>query len=225
MEWHKFDHSDSWAQALTSKISATLQHSIDASGQAHLAVSGGKSPIPFFNMLSQAPIDWDRVRVSLVDERFVAPSNNDSNEHLVRTHLLINRAAQARFQGLVCDPRDLRASVARANNNTEKITLAVLGMGDDGHTASLFPGAAQLSEALDPGQEQRYIAITPVDAPYERISMTLRALLQVQGLILTISGKHKQEIFQKAVHAATPALPISYLIAQKGVPLDVYWFA
>lgn len=225
MEWHAFDHSDSWAQALAGKISATLQQSVDVSGWAHLAVSGGKSPIPFFNLLSKAAIDWGRVRISLVDERFIAPSNADSNEHLARTHLLVNRAAQAQFQGLVCDPGDLRKSIARANENTEEITLAILGMGEDGHTASLFPGAPQLPEALDAGREQRYIAITPVDAPYERISMTLRALLQAQGLILAISGKHKQEVFQRAAHAATPTLPISYLIAQNGVPLDVYWFA
>ena len=97
-------------------------------------------------------------------------------------------------------------------------------MGEDGHTASLFPGAPQLGRALDGARGDRYVHVSPPKAPYERISMSLNALMRAGGLALYISGPAKRRVYETAAaQAATPALPVSYLIAQQEVPLDVYW--
>lgn len=223
--WHPFDNQETYLAELTIHITTLLQKAVAQQGCAGLAVSGGKSPIPLFQRLSQTDIPWEKIHITLVDERFVAPTNPDSNEYLVRHHLLTNLASKARFTGLVSDPADLDKCVEQANKQAHDITLAILGMGDDGHTASLFPDAPQLAQALDTSQPERYLHVSPPAAPYERISMTLAAIQQSKHLMLAIAGQHKHDIFQQAAQHTTPALPVSYLIAQTGAPLDVYWHA
>ena len=191
--------------------------------RAGLALSGGRSPILLFERLSHEDIPWHRVAISLVDDRYVPIDHEDSNEALVRRHLLQNNAKAADFTGLVGDAKDIARSVALANQLNAPIDVAVLGMGDDGHTASLFPHAAQLPQALDPNQTSRYVHITPPTAPHERISMTLAAILAAGHLILPIAGEHKRAVLREAQRGVTPALPVSYVAAQAGVPLDVYW--
>lgn len=221
--WHEFDSAADSVDAQSRQIAQLLSSALDHAPRAGLAVSGGRSPVPLFERLSHEDIPWHKVAISLVDDRYVPVMHEDSNEALVRRYLLQNRASAASFTGLVGDADDIARSVQRANGLTARIDVAVLGMGDDGHTASLFPGAAQLPQALDPQQVHRYVHITPPAAPHERISMTLAALLAVGHLILPIAGEHKRKVLRKAQEAATPALPVSYVAAQHGVPLDVYW--
>lgn len=223
--WHAFDTQEVYLAELVNKVSTILARAVAEQGKAGLAVSGGKSPIALFQRLNQVELPWQNIHITLVDERMVAPTSPDSNEHLVRQHLLVNRAAGARFSGLVSDPNNVEHCVEHANKQTHAISLAIFGMGDDGHTASLFPNAPQLPLALDAGQPQRYLHISPPTAPHERISMTLSAILKTQHLILAIAGEHKRHVFQQAAQRASPALPVSYLIAQTGVPLDAYWHA
>ncbi len=223
--WQSFDNQESYLAQLVNDISVLLKKAVVAQGSAGLAVSGGKSPIPLFEQLSQADLPWENIHVTLVDERFVAPDNPDSNEYLARTYLLKNRASRARFTGLITDPANLARCVEHANRQTGSITLALLGMGDDGHTASLFPNAPQLPQALDTSRPQRYLHVSPPAAPYERISMTLAALLQAGQLMLAIAGSHKRAVFEQAARQATPTHPISYLITQTGVPFHAYWHA
>ncbi|UHL66042.1 6-phosphogluconolactonase [Paralcaligenes sp. KSB-10] len=223
MSWHAYEQDEPCIAALTHAVAGTLQQSIDLCGTARLAVSGGRSPIPFFARLSHADLDWPKITITLVDERFVTPGDPDSNENLVRSHLLVNRARQARFQGLLSDPGNIESCLEQANRQTETITLAVLGMGENGHTASLFPLAPELTQALDPGQTRNYVRITPTDAPHTRISMTLAALLRAQSRILFISGPLKRQVMERAAQRATPALPISFLLTSPDAPIDVYW--
>lgn len=223
--WHAFNSQQAYLAELVEKITVLLQKAVAIQGSAGLAVSGGKSPIPLFDQLSRSDIPWEKVHITLVDERCVAPTDPDSNEHLVRQHLLKNHAGKARFTGLVSDPADLAKCVEQANRQAHNITVALLGMGEDGHTASLFPNAAQLPQALDTSRPERYLHVSPPAAPYERISMTLAAILQAQHLVLAIAGQQKRSVFEQAAQQATPALPISYLITQTGAPLDVYWHA
>lgn len=223
--WHAFDSQQAYLAELVNKISTILTQAVTAQGSAGLAVSGGKSPIPLFQRLSQADLPWKQIHITLVDERFVAPDSPDSNEHLVRKHLLVNRAKPAKFTGLVSDPGHIGRCIELANEQTHAIDLALFGMGDDGHTASLFPNAPQLPLALDTSQPQRYLHISPPTAPYERISMTLSAILKAQHLVLAIAGEHKRQVFEQASLQATPTLPVSYLITQAGVPFDAYWHA
>lgn len=220
---HDFDNPQDYLDSLSGKISTLLKASIARTGRAGLAVSGGKSPVSLFERLSHEDLHWEKIHITLVDERFVHPEDPNSNEHLVRQHLLKDCAQHARFTGLVTHPDNLALCLQDANRETLAITLAVLGMGDDGHTASLFPDAPQLDHALDLQASQRYVHITPPHAPYERISMALAALLKVEHLMLTISGPHKRQVVDLAAQQATPRLPVSYVLTQTGVPLDVYW--
>lgn len=221
--WHEFDSGTACVQAMLHDAGAALKRQIQETGHATLAVSGGRSPIPLFQALSDADLPWPQIAITLVDDRHVPTDHPDSNEKLVRTYLLQGAAAAAKFKGLVSDPDNIAASVARANTLPDEITVAILGMGDDGHTASLFPDAPQLAEGLAPEQTQRYLQMTPGQAPHERISLTLAALLRSQYIMLAIAGEHKRTVLQEAAHQTTPALPISYVINQTGVPVDVYW--
>ena len=221
--WHEFDEQEQYLDALVAEVAARLDRATALGNPAGFAVSGGRSPIPMFERLSRADLDWGKVHISLVDERFVAPSHPDSNEYIVRRHLLQHRASTAQFTGLITDAHDLHACLAAANRQNHAIALAILGMGDDGHTASLFPHARQLLNALDRRQPSRYAHITPPAAKYERISMTLAAMLQTGGLILAIAGHDKKSIYEQAAGQPSTTFPISYLIHQTETPFDVYW--
>ena len=220
---HDFDEKQDCLDSMVDQIAAVLIDAIERTGRAGLAVSGGRSPVPLFQRLSLEDLPWENVHVTLVDERFVAPDHPDSNELLVRTHLLKNRARRAQFTGLVSHPDDLALSVQEANHQSHKIDLALLGMGEDGHTASLFPDAPELAQALDTRASHRYIHVSPPLAAQQRISMTLAALLATGHLLLAISGAHKRRVLEQAALQPTPRLPVSYILSQTGVPLDVYW--
>lgn len=213
---------------LVHAIAAALAADLAQEGRALLAVSGGRSPIPLFHALAQAPIDWPRVTLTLVDERFVPPDHADSNAALVRAHLLQGKAAAARFLPLVDDPQDLAGCVARANTRlralAQPFSAALLGMGDDGHTASLFPGAAELAAGLDLGNTQHYLAISPPHAAHQRISLSLAALLQSRHLLLSIAGEAKRAVYaQASAPPPSPLLPISFVIQQTQTAFDAYW--
>ena len=215
-------------QGLVTAITAALEADLEQHGRALLAVSGGRSPIPLFHALAQAPIDWPRVTLTLVDERFVPPDHADSNAALVRAHLLQGKAAAARFLPLVDDPQDLAGCVARANAQqralAQPFSVALLGMGDDGHTASLFPGAAELAAGLDLGNTQHYLAVNPPHAAHQRISLSLAALLQSRCLLLSIAGEAKRAVYAQA-SAPPPSArqPISFVIQQTQTAFDAYW--
>ncbi|CDW95216.1 MULTISPECIES: 6-phosphogluconolactonase [unclassified Thiomonas] len=207
-----------------------LAQDIAQRGRAVLAVSGGRSPIPLFQALARAPIDWPRVTLTLVDERLVPPDHADSNAALVRAHLLTGAAAQARFLPLVDDASDLAGCVDRANAQfralAQPLTAALLGMGDDGHTASLFPRAAELPIGLSPDYALPYLAVTPPHAAHMRISLSLAALLGAGRLLLSISGETKRAVYARASEPPpSPHLPIGYLIQQSKTPFDAYWSA
>src|SRR5690606_42100815 len=133
--------------------------------------------------------------------------------HPLRLHSFPTRRSSD-LTGLVSHPDDIKASVKQANQQTDRITLALLGMGDDGHAASLFPGALQLNECLAPDTKSRYLHVTPLQAPHERISMTLNAILSAEHLILAISGADKRHVLNRAAQGTNPALPISYIVNQ-----------
>jgi 6-phosphogluconolactonase len=219
----EYPDNQSLVRGMVDCIASNLANTISTQGHAVLAVSGGRSPISLFHALSETPIDWPRILVTLVDERFVPTDHDDSNENLVRRHLLRACAAKASFRGLVTHPGDLMHCVLQANVQAQPITLAVLGMGEDGHTASLFPGAPELPLGLDLHNPNAYMAVTPPTAPHLRISLTLAALLKARHLLVALSGQRKREVFDQACLAPTQSLPISLLIHQTLTPFDAYW--
>ncbi|BEV72547.1 MULTISPECIES: 6-phosphogluconolactonase [unclassified Paludibacterium] len=223
MKWLEFESPGAQADALAAAIAADLKQTIETNGRAVLAVSGGRSPIALFERLAMADLPWQRVTITLVDERMVPADHADSNARLVREHLLTGKAAAASFLPLAPYPEDEARSIAEACQAFTWPTVAVLGMGDDGHTASLFPEAAELDAGLDLGQAQAIIGVTPPVAPHRRLSMTRKALLKSDKLYLSIQGNGKREVFERARQAEDRRWPVSYFLQQDETPLDVYW--
>lgn len=225
MQWFEFSDAPAAAAALAATVAQRLSVAIRRDGQAVLAVSGGKSPVPFFHALRSQPLDWSRVQITLVDERFVPADHPDSNAALVREHLLQDAAAAARFLPLVGDASDDVVELAAANAAYQHPTVAVLGMGEDGHTASLFPGATALADGLDLSRTLPLLAVQPLTAPHLRFSMSKAALLACDSLILSIQGAGKRQVFDQAVQGINNSLPISHFLLQTECPIDVYWTA
>lgn len=228
IELHAFDDPRAQAGALAKAVGGALSASLAAAigTRATLAVSGGTSPRPFFQALALESLDWARVDVTLVDDRWVAETDNASNARLVRETLLTQAASAARFAPLVDVSVSLDARVAALNADASyaQPNVAVLGMGEDGHTASLFADAPahEWTHALQTGA--RYVAVHPGAAPHARISLSMSALKRVERLFLLISGERKLDVL-KAAASAPQENAISKLANDKGVRLDVYWSA
>lgn len=229
VEQHLFADEDRMAKALAGAVADALRAGLAARGTASLAVSGGRSPIPFLRALAEMPLDWARVYVTLVDERWVAPGSPDSNEGLVRQHLLREAARSACLVPLKSEAPSLERGVVDARGRTAalppRFDAVVLGMGEDGHTASLFPGAAGLAEALDPAGEARLAGIVPPLAPHPRITWTLAALLETRHLLLQAGGASKRAVLEAAAVADPLAMPIAAFLRQRRVPLALYFCA
>ena len=150
---HRFDNSPALAEALADRVASALAAAIAAKGEATLAVSGGSTPKAFFEALSTRVLDWAKVKVTLVDERFVPEDNPRSNHLLVKTHLLKNEATAAEFVPLYRPEATIEDAAKTASGIVpgmrQPFDVAILGMGTDGHTASFFPGGDHLDAALD----------------------------------------------------------------------------
>jgi 6-phosphogluconolactonase len=205
-----------------------LRDSIRSRGRASLVVSGGATPVALFEVLSGADLTWEKVVISLADERWVDPGNSDSNEHLVRTHLLKNKAAAARFIGLKTPDGTAEAGETVCAMRIRRIPvpfdLLILGMGDDGHTASLFPGAAALPGALNMTSDRICMAVSPPAAAHDRMTLTLPALLNSRRIFVHIVGEKKRQVYEIAIAGESPEeMPIRAILGQKKAPVTTWW--
>lgn len=212
---------------LTDAVSASLAAALAARERASLVVSGGRSPIGFFHCLRDADLDWSRVWITLADERWVPDEHPDSNAALVRQHLLQGPAAAAHFvplwNGAAAPAAAIAERTAALAQLPQPFDIVVLGMGEDGHTASLFPGAPGLAAALDPAGAALLAAIDPPAAPHPRLSLTLRALLGCRHIHLPLAGASKRAVYARALAQRDPLqLPISAVLCQSDVPVTVY---
>ena len=215
------------ARELAEAIAERIRAAIAARGSAAIAVSGGSTPARFFQALGKTrDIDWDKVVVTLVDERWVEDTNPRSNALLVTEKLLQGPAATARFFPLSAGGAEpTPEAVARTNalmaGLPSPFAAIVLGMGNDGHTASFFPGGDTLDAALsDPGPT---LALRAPGAGEPRITFTLPRLLQTEGLFLHIEGAEKAEVLDKALADGPVAdMPIRAVL-RSGAPVTIYW--
>jgi len=179
-----------------------LRAAIAARGMALLIVSGGSTPKRYFSALALRDLDWSRVAVTLADERRVPDDSPRSNARLVRETLLQGRAAKAQFCPLadsrVPPEQEVAAAAARVAHLPLPADLAVLGMGEDGHTASWFPHAAGLADAIDPAARALVAAMDAPDGLEPRLTLTGRALLRARALALQIEGPKKAEVYARA---------------------------
>jgi 6-phosphogluconolactonase len=225
---HRFPDGLALAHALSGEIEVDLNEAIAARGSASLVVSGGRTPQRLFEQLRTERIDWSKVWVTLADERWVDTTSELSNERFVRETLLQGPAASARFVGLKNPAPTPEAGAEWATRALTRaprpFDVVVLGMGEDGHTASLFPGSLALTRALDPSAAPACVAVNALVAPHARMSLNLAALLDSRRIILHIEGEAKWRVYLRA-RAAGPAaeLPIRAILHQKETPVDVFW--
>ena len=216
--------------ALADAIVARLGAGVAAHGAASFVASGGTTPGDLYDVLAQRDAPWDRVVVTLSDERWVAPTSDASNEKLIRSRLLRGNAASARFVPMKTaqlNPRDAEAEVSAALSRMPRpFDITLLGMGDDGHTASLFPGSDGLQRALDTQSPLLARGIRPANADKtaERMSLTLRAILDSRLVTILIRGDAKLATYRAAVGGEdVRAMPVRAVLQQSATPVQVYW--
>ncbi|WP_150290352.1 6-phosphogluconolactonase [Sphingobium estronivorans] len=213
------------ATDMARRIGVILGDAIAARGVATIALSGGRSPKAVLEALSGTALDWDKVIVTLVDERWVAPDHADSNERLMRETLLQGKAAKARFVPMKNDAADAYAGQAACEAAFAALPwpldIVLLGMGEDGHTASLFPEAKELAEGLS--TEALTLAVTPPAAPHQRMSMSAGAILKSRHVFLQIGGAAKKAVYDRALAGgAVEELPIRVALCQHAVSVEVW---
>jgi 6-phosphogluconolactonase len=217
-----FESREEASARLADEISETLTDALAAHGRATLVVSGGRSPAVFFRRLRRLPLSWDRITIVPSDERVVPLDHPDRNEAMIRRELLQGPAAGASLRGL------LPASGSTANLQQLAETLpasfdaVVLGMGTDGHTASLFPGAPQLEAALRSPEPLALLDVPSLGS--QRVSLTPAALLATRRIDLLIFGPEKRAIYESAVAGDDfGEFPVRCVLRQKQVPVRVFW--
>jgi 6-phosphogluconolactonase len=212
--------------ALAQHAARRLKEDLARQEQVSLVVSGGRSPVPLFQALAAQSLVWSRVAVTLADERWVPPDHADSNEALVRTHLLKGRAATAVLVPLWTGDPDPEAAVPAVTLALAALirpfSQVLLGMGEDGHVASLFPGAPTLAEGLR--NNAPVLAVRPPRAPHARLSLSLSALMQSRDIALLVSGPAKRRVLEEALgEGPVEDLPVRAILRQTAVPVSVFW--
>ncbi len=229
---HFYPSIDELNRVLAAHIAERLTDAVSRRGKASIAVSGGSTPKALFGILCKQPVPWSHVTVTLADERWVEPAHKDSNEKLVRDHLLKDRARAARFLPLKNPAPTADQGLRRCEKDLARLDgpldILILGMGDDGHTASLFPGAKELEAGLDlKDNAADCLVVNPPEAPYQRVSLSLKRLLHSREIILHITGENKLRVYRDALSTNdAPAIrekPVRAVLHQIRVPVAVYW--
>ncbi|MGY0553096.1 6-phosphogluconolactonase [Vreelandella sp. 2A-K22] len=211
------------AEQLAEAVFQGLQDDLNHQERVLLVVSGGSTPVPFFKALAAKSLPWERVDVTLADERWVDEQSSDSNAKLVREHLLQGEASAATFIPLTCSAATPEEGVDEVAKQTETLawpaSVVILGMGGDGHTASLFPDSPELTLAL--ATEELLVAVRTPSQPQPRITFSADRLHQARRHILHITGDDKRAVLAKALSGDdVRQLPIRAFLT---CPLAIYW--
>ena len=204
---NEFESKEALDKGFAQVILKLLLTAIDKKGSASLVVSGGSTPKPLFLHLSKQDFAWDKVTITLADERWVDKQDKDSNEKLVKENLLVNKAASAQFVSLTTDEAnafDAQSTISeRIDAIDDKFDVLILGMGEDGHTASLFPCSEQIKEGLRLSRSLSAIATQPSTAPHQRMSMSLAKIVKANNVFLHLTGDKKRAVLNDALTAHT----------------------
>ncbi len=226
VRWTDCPDRASWANKAADKIADLLDDSIASRGAASLVVAGGSTPQPIFHRLSTMPLDWAKVHVGLTDERWVRANHSDSNEHLVRHALLRGQASSAQFHPLYSPTSRPSGGVAAAERSINAMPrpfdVVLLGMGTDGHFASLFPGLPETKAGLDLHSPSLCVAVDKQQNGYARLSLTIAALLHARLILVAISGRPKRSIALQAL-SGNADTPIATLLAHRKDDLEFLW--
>lgn len=224
---HEFADGEALAADLAQTVASNLRAGIDLRGGAVLAVSGGSTPGKFFETLSKQQLDWTKVVVTLVDERFVPPVSERSNERLVREKLIRNEARLARFVGLYANVATVEDAARQADAGVTLLgavfDVVVLGMGGDGHTASFFPDAPNLAELTDPNQTRRVMSVHAPSGGEPRLTLTMPLIANARFLALHIEGQAKKAVLDAALADQANRLPIARVFDAAASSIAIYW--
>lgn len=224
MTEHTFETRHEASTAAAERIGELLANRLSNHPAASIVVSGGTSPKDCMASLSKMPLDWARVQIALSDERWVPPDHEDSNEKLVRESLLVDHAASATllpvYDGEV-SPEE-RCEALQEPLPVLPFACSLIGIGADGHFASLFPDAEQLDLGLDVDSAHLYIPVSTAASPHRRISMTLAGISRSDEIALLFFGDDKREVYERA-KASANGDPLSRLLRQKRAPVRLFW--
>jgi 6-phosphogluconolactonase len=223
---HFFDTREEASAAAADRIATALQHRLDHQKAATLVVSGGTSPVQCFELLAHMDLCWSRIGVLPSDDRWVPGEHDDSNERLVRDNLLVNGAASADLLPFYTDETSVEERAAILDQEIRFVPFpfacSLLGMGTDGHFASLFPDAENLDEGLDLDSEILCLPVRTEASPYPRITLTQSALSRSDEIVLLFFGDEKRKVYEKA-KAGNARYPVTRLLRQKRAPVHCYW--
>ena len=219
-----FDNPQALANALAGDVAEHLRNAVATNGVATLVVSGGRSPVAFFQHLAKQTLDWSNVVVSLADERWVPVEHADSNAGLIKRYLLQGQAAKAQFLSLYSASANLEQAAEQADRLLSElpvIDVLILGMGDDGHTASLFPNSPNLDEALKVDGTRRCWPMLAPTVPRQRLTMSRALLASAKHKMLSISGQSKLTTLSFALAGDDVAeMPVRAFLQPT---LEIYW--
>ncbi|MFO1243379.1 MAG: 6-phosphogluconolactonase [Rickettsiales bacterium] len=220
---HQFSSRQEAAQTLAENVAEWLREGVTARGKASLVVSGGSTPKPFFEVLGNMDLPWESIYVTLADERWVPNTSEDSNEKLVRSHMK-GLKHFVPLKNAAAIPAAGEKEAEAAIKPLLPFDVVILGMGEDGHTASLFPNHPGLEEGLKPGSDRMCLGVedSPKPPP-SRLTLTYAALINCQHLVIHISGNDKIQVLEKAQQASVNTMPIAAFLKQNQVPAKIYW--
>ena len=221
-----FDTREQASKAAAERIASVLSRRLDQQKAASLVVSGGTTPVDCFAALSETDLDWRRVGVLPSDDRWVPADHADSNEKLIRETLLVGKASEAELLAFYADDVTVEEQAALLDENIRFVPFpfacCLLGMGADGHFASLFPDADNLDEGLDLESTTLCLPVRTAASPHARISLTLAALSRSDEIILLIFGDEKRAVYDRA-RDGDEQFPVTRLLRQKRAPVHLYW--
>ena len=223
---HFFKRREDASNAAANHLADALLRRLDGQGEASLIVSGGTSPEKCLEDLSNAPLDWEHVHILLSDERWVPDDDPDSNELMVRKLLLKNRAAPAELLSVFKEDVDQVARCEELEGDIRALPIpfaaALIGMGEDGHFASLFPDAENLTNGLDVDSPALCLPVITGASPHPRLSLTLATIARSDEIVLLFFGEAKRDVYERAKRESN-GFPVSRLLRQKRAPVSVYW--
>ncbi len=229
MAWRIVECADrtALAAAISAQIIADLETAIAKDGEASLIIPGGTTPVAVFEQLKATRIAWGKVTIIPCDERWVGSEHPDSNEGLIKRHLMTGAVAKAHFISLyrpTPTPAEAMNDVANTIATIRRPFSSVfLGMGEDGHFASLFPGRAQAAEALVPDMAAPIMVLAEPAKGHRRIGLTLAALIHCSHVLLAVTGAKKRIVLDRAIaDISADTYPIAALLRQQRTPIDIF---
>ncbi|WP_417231210.1 6-phosphogluconolactonase [Brevundimonas sp.] len=225
-----FPTAAAWASACATRLTDGLAASVKARGRAVFAGSGGSTPTPIYRVMSEAALDWSKIAVTLVDERYVPATSPDSNARLLKRTLLTGPAAAARFVPLfhpsITVDRSALIAARALGAEVGGIDVVLLGMGEDGHICSMFPGSPTLESLLSPHLQPTVLGVPAgrdgAAPSMQRLSINLPYLVRAERVILALTGDAKRAVFEREAAGDPVNRPIAALI-EAGVSLQVLW--